>query len=158
MCAFGEASPGTRTQGQASRGWPYSLCLMSRLHPQLHHAALHRACPKGHGQLMTKLVEAGAAVDTRDLVRTGEDPPSWQTPSTSERVCTSVLLFGGWTGRRCSGPAVGDTWTSSNSCLTREPRSTPATVRDALLRGGLFPGKRKHSPLVLQGGLPLGGG
>ncbi|XP_077912760.1 ankyrin repeat domain-containing protein 23 isoform X3 [Halichoerus grypus] len=34
---------------------------------KLHHAALHWVCPKGHGQLVTKLMEA-SAVDTRNLL------------------------------------------------------------------------------------------
>ncbi|XP_036158139.1 ankyrin repeat domain-containing protein 23 isoform X2 [Myotis myotis] len=40
----------------------------SRLHHQLHRRALHWACLKGHSQLVNKLLEAGAAVDTRDLL------------------------------------------------------------------------------------------
>ncbi|XP_060043501.1 ankyrin repeat domain-containing protein 23 isoform X4 [Erinaceus europaeus] len=63
-------------------------------HDKLHRTALHWACLKGHSQLVNKLLEAGAAVDARDL-----------------------------TGHLCSGHAVEDTWTSSNSCLTKEQRS-----------------------------------
>lgn len=40
-------------------------------HDKLHRTALHWACLKGHGQLVSKLLAAGAAVDARDLVRTG---------------------------------------------------------------------------------------
>ncbi|TKC44224.1 hypothetical protein EI555_018823 [Monodon monoceros] len=35
--------------------------------PQLHRTAWHWACPKGHSQLVNKLLEAGATVDARDL-------------------------------------------------------------------------------------------
>nr|KAF6428909.1 ankyrin repeat domain 23 [Molossus molossus] len=35
---------------------------------KLHRTALHWACLKGHGQLVNKLLEAGAIVDTRDLL------------------------------------------------------------------------------------------
>uniref|UniRef100_F7ABL7 Ankyrin repeat domain 23 n=1 Tax=Equus caballus TaxID=9796 RepID=F7ABL7_HORSE len=56
-----------RGRGTA-REWPCSLCLTSRLHPQLHRTALHWACLKGHSQLVNKLLEAGATVDARDLL------------------------------------------------------------------------------------------
>lgn len=45
---------------------------------KLHRTALHWACLKGHNQLVNKLLEAGATVDTRDLVSIGEGPFSWQ--------------------------------------------------------------------------------
>uniref|UniRef100_A0A4X1W367 Uncharacterized protein n=1 Tax=Sus scrofa TaxID=9823 RepID=A0A4X1W367_PIG len=35
---------------------------------KLHRTALHWACLKGHGQLVNKLLEAGATVDARDLL------------------------------------------------------------------------------------------
>ncbi|XP_041613112.1 ankyrin repeat domain-containing protein 23 isoform X2 [Vulpes lagopus] len=35
---------------------------------KLHRTALHWACLKGHGQLVNRLLEAGAAVDARDLL------------------------------------------------------------------------------------------
>lgn len=37
---------------------------------------MHWACLKGHSQLVNKLLEAGAIVDTRDLVRLGEGSSS----------------------------------------------------------------------------------
>lgn len=49
------------------------------LSPQLHRTALHWACLKGHYELVNKLLEAGAAVDARDLVRPREGPPPRQT-------------------------------------------------------------------------------
>nr|XP_020021577.1 ankyrin repeat domain-containing protein 23 isoform X2 [Castor canadensis] len=73
-------------------------------HDKLHRTALHWACLKGHSQLVNKLLAAGATVDARDL-----------------------------TGHLCSGPAAEDTWTSSNSCLTREPRSMHGTRSGAPL-------------------------
>uniref|UniRef100_A0A8C6C5T4 Ankyrin repeat domain-containing protein 23 n=1 Tax=Monodon monoceros TaxID=40151 RepID=A0A8C6C5T4_MONMO len=36
-------------------------------HDKLHRTAWHWACPKGHSQLVNKLLEAGATVDARDL-------------------------------------------------------------------------------------------
>eukprot|EP00069_Balaena_mysticetus_P010401 bmy_06881T0 len=47
---------------------------------RLHRTAWHWACPKGHSQLVNKLLEAGATVDARDLVRTREGPSPRQTP------------------------------------------------------------------------------
>lgn len=79
-----------RGRGTA-REWPCSLCLTSRLHPQLHRTALHWACLKGHSQLVNKLLEAGATVDARDLVRPGDGPSSRQTPAPQPN--TSVLLW-----------------------------------------------------------------
>lgn len=60
------------------QGWPSFLHLTSRS-PQLHRTALHWACLKGHCELVNKLLEAGAAVDTRDLVRPREGPPPGRT-------------------------------------------------------------------------------
>lgn len=99
MCAgsrrvFREPTTGNRAQGRASRGRPCSLFLISSLHPQLHRTALHWACLKGHGQLVSKLLEAGAAVDARDLVRSGESPSSRQTPShTTACPCIDVFVL-----------------------------------------------------------------
>ena len=85
--------------------------------PQLHRTALHWACLKGHCELVNKLLEAGAAVDTRDLVRLRKGHPHGKPPTgfpqhqgeLGASVCS-------WTGPQCSGPAAEGTWTSSNSC------------------------------------------
>uniref|UniRef100_A0A452FHW5 Ankyrin repeat domain 23 n=1 Tax=Capra hircus TaxID=9925 RepID=A0A452FHW5_CAPHI len=72
------ATPGLEFMraAQLSPGDPFSalaagktnfLHLTSRS-PQLHRTALHWACLKGHCELVNKLLEAGAAVDTRDLL------------------------------------------------------------------------------------------
>ncbi|XP_075419303.1 ankyrin repeat domain-containing protein 23 isoform X1 [Tenrec ecaudatus] len=45
-------------------------------HDKLHRTALHWASLKGHSQLVTKLLEAGADVDARDLVRDLRSPSS----------------------------------------------------------------------------------
>ncbi|KAM9584853.1 LOW QUALITY PROTEIN: ankyrin repeat domain-containing protein 23-like [Trichechus inunguis] len=37
-------------------------------HNKLHHMALHWACLKGHSQLVSRLLEAGASVDAQDLL------------------------------------------------------------------------------------------
>lgn len=87
---------------------------------------------------MNKLLEAGATVDARDLVRTREGPSPRQTPrlaSLQVRV-TLVLLFCSQTGPLCSGPAAEGTWTSSNSCLTGVPGSMPGTRGGHRLQGG----------------------
>ncbi|XP_045627633.1 ankyrin repeat domain-containing protein 23 isoform X4 [Ursus americanus] len=59
---------------------------------------------------------------TDKYLRDGGDPSAHD-----KHVHASTCLFCSWTGHRCSGPAVEDTWTSSNSCLTGAPRSTPGT-------------------------------
>lgn len=79
---FGEHSAGNRTQ-EGAAGGSRALLPISHLHPQLHRTALHWACLKGHGQLVNKLLEAGAAVDARDLVRSREGPSSEQGPCPS---------------------------------------------------------------------------
>lgn len=109
------------------QGWPSFLHLTSRS-PQLHRTALHWACLKGHCELVNKLLEAGAAVDTRDLVRPRKGHPQGEPPTRFPKhqgeLGASVCS---WTGPQCSGPAAEGTWTSSNSCLTGAPRSTPET-------------------------------
>ncbi|KAF3826832.1 hypothetical protein GH733_009357 [Mirounga leonina] len=90
-------------------------------HDKLHHAALHWACPKGHGQLATKLMEA-SAVDTRDLL--DRTPVFWACCGGHLDILKQLLSQGVQVNAR-------------------------DRVRGALLRGGLFPRKRKHSPSVL---------
>jgi hypothetical protein len=70
--------------GRASSGCAPGL--MSHVRWQLHRTALHWACLKGHSQLVNKLLAAGATVDARDLVRTGQDPTWWlmQWPALSQ--------------------------------------------------------------------------
>lgn len=57
---------------------------------QLHRTALHWACLKGHGQLVDKLLEAGAAVEARDLVRNKGRPSSEGGSSSALQACGSM--------------------------------------------------------------------
>lgn len=105
-----------------------SFCLCS----QLHRTALHWACLKGHGQLVNKLLAAGAAIEARDLVRSKARPHRGCGGSSSQAFRPRGsehrdALCCSWTGHLCSGPAVEDTWTSSNCCLTGELRSMHRT-------------------------------
>lgn len=60
---------------------------------QLCRTALHWACLKGHSQLVNKLLEAGATVDARDLVRTGEGPSLPGRQPAQHTVCQGFSAF-----------------------------------------------------------------